>query len=46
LFNLELADRSSAHSLQRSTERESARGEKRVYHCRCARIPQRSLSPM
>ena len=27
LFNLELADRSSAHPLQRSTERESARGK-------------------
>ena len=27
LFNLEFADRSSAHPLQRSTERESARGK-------------------
>jgi len=27
LFNLKLADRSSAHPLQRSTERESARGK-------------------
>jgi hypothetical protein len=46
LFNLKLADRSSAHPIQRSTESESARGKRGVYRYHFARISQRDLSPM